>query len=564
MFKRCSAVLLVAGVLLGFQLGGSASANGESPPPPPGPKVVQKLSPALLGQFLQASGNVSAGLREEILKQASVQWLRSNAGEVGYNMPDGEVDPAKLIDFPVMGADGNQRQGWISLPPGYDGTKPMALMLNLHGGVSGVPAQMVRASFQEDAAGIPVEVRQDVILMAIAAECDRFGMSHMWWRPDGQRLILNAVVAAKKAYNIDDARVFVTGMSDGGSGCYGLACKSPDTFAGYFPMVGHPLVPSSDGGNVWLHNFNGNRIYNISGGKDRLYPGEMVRETVNEINAHSNNAIIFKLYPEAGHDLSYIDQELPVLAQYMAEWRRDVVPATIDWTVEATSIDGGEAGFGNRRAWIAINTVGKPHRNEEGSLVYLSALHAEKPVRMGGTWRARLGISLGEAAGPVVGVLVGDVAEESVAEAIGLKGGDLITQINDTATPTPEALRAALAECKPHTELKLTITREGKPQVLEGKWDGPAPEPAAGRVTATLRPGEIEIKTIYVDQFTVFTGPAMLSEAGQLRVTINGKLMFSGTPPSDAAFLLDEYGRTADRSMAYCGRLVFKVPTDDK
>ena len=115
----------------------------------------------------------------------------------------------------------------------------------------------------------------EIMVLAPACMADDAGEDAFWWRDKGQRNVLHILREARQRFNIDDSKVFVCGMSDGGSGAFGFAGRRPDAFAGYFPMVGHPLVPASDGTLMFWENFKGANVYAINGGKDPLYPAKM-------------------------------------------------------------------------------------------------------------------------------------------------------------------------------------------------------------------------------------------------------------------------------------------------
>jgi serine protease Do len=74
------------------------------------------------------------------------------------------------------------------------------------------------------------------------------------------------------------------------------------------------------------------------------------------------------------------------------------------------------------------------------------------------------------------GVGISNITEESAAEKMGLKEGDIITKIDDQKIETPDDVSAAIKKHKPGDKVTVTYTREGKENKVSGeltKWKGP-------------------------------------------------------------------------------------------
>ena len=82
------------------------------------------------------------------------------------------------------------------------------------------------------------------------------------------------------------------------------------------------------------------------------------------------------------------------------------------------------------------------------------------------------------------GALVGDVEAASPASKAGIKPGDVITAINGEAVKDSNVLRNEIAQLQPGTNVRVTVLRDGKEQVLNatlGTLPGAANTPAEGR-----------------------------------------------------------------------------------
>ena len=63
-----------------------------------------------------------------------------------------------------------------------------------------------------------------------------------WWDEEQVDNILRGVDALKRKYNIDESRIYLTGISDGGTGVYYMALKEPNLWSSYLPLNGSIAV----------------------------------------------------------------------------------------------------------------------------------------------------------------------------------------------------------------------------------------------------------------------------------------------------------------------------------
>lgn len=68
---------------------------------------------------------------------------------------------------------------------------------------------------------------------------------------------------------------------------------------------------------------------------------------------------------------------------------------------------------------------------------------------------------------PGPGVLIADVSAYGPAEAAGVRPGDVMTAIGDTAVTSPDTAREAIAALPPQSAVTLHLMRSGKPLTLE-------------------------------------------------------------------------------------------------
>ncbi|MAU51263.1 MAG: trypsin [Roseovarius sp.] len=76
------------------------------------------------------------------------------------------------------------------------------------------------------------------------------------------------------------------------------------------------------------------------------------------------------------------------------------------------------------------------------------------------------------------GVLIGDVGGQTPAAKAGLKRGDVVTQVGDSAVDSPRDLMRLVALSRPGTEVTLGILRAGQPRQIEVVLGNKADQPA--------------------------------------------------------------------------------------
>src|SRR5262245_17262644 len=132
-----------------------------------------------------------------------------------------------------MGFGGLTRKFRVHLPPGYDGSTAVPLVVDIHGFGSNALQQQGISGMQRvaDANGFLVVYPDgyrnawNAHLCCGNSEVDDVGF-------------IRAVVAAVAAEaNVDPSRIYVTGLSNGGAMSQRLACDAADLFAAAVPMA---------------------------------------------------------------------------------------------------------------------------------------------------------------------------------------------------------------------------------------------------------------------------------------------------------------------------------------
>lgn len=176
----------------------------------------------------------------------------------------------------------------LYLPGDYDSTdKKWPLILFLHGaGESGDDLEIVKRN------GIPKIVDNDDTypFIAVSPQCPE---GYSWENQfEALDLMLDEIT---DNYNIDEDRIYVTGLSMGGYGAWDLAMIFPNRFAAIIPICGGTAYPEL------IESLKELPIWAFHGAKDDIVPVEETRVLVNALKELGCN-IKYTEYPDAGHD----------------------------------------------------------------------------------------------------------------------------------------------------------------------------------------------------------------------------------------------------------------------
>lgn len=118
-------------------------------------------------------------------------------------------------------------------------------------------------------------------------------------QPDALSVAFDIVEHVLAKYPIDPNRVYLTGVSSGGSACWVLASRHPERFAAVAPLA-------SDGGNPALAaKLASTPIWAFHQGHDTVTPPEGDREIVSRINQAGGHAHLTETEPKPGATFSH-------------------------------------------------------------------------------------------------------------------------------------------------------------------------------------------------------------------------------------------------------------------
>ena len=298
--------------------------------------------PELIMSFWAASSEESLNLAQQLKKAAPdletlYQWLKQGP-EYSTDVPVGQQERVRISD------DGTRFPYVVLIPEGYDPSFRYPVEFILHGGVSRPEWKPGGGWWRR---GFDSLKREDRIVVVPASWNEAF-----WWhenQAENLPLILNTL---KGSYNIDEDRVTLSGISDGGTGAYFFAFKQPTPWAAFLPYIGHPGVlrnPQSGGYKLYFENLMSKPLYIVNGENDRLYPASSVAPFI-DILVDAGIEHIWKVIPEGGHNTNWLPEETPLIEQFKRDNPRDALPDEAKWVADRTDKF-------NRNLWIRVDEL---------------------------------------------------------------------------------------------------------------------------------------------------------------------------------------------------------------
>jgi hypothetical protein len=231
----------------------------------------------------------------------------------------------------------------VTVPPAYDPAKRYQVRFQLHGGVTGRQTNQPRNSGD---IGTLAGAEQFYVIP--------YGWTDAPWWSEDQVLNMNAIVdSLKRTYNIDENRVVVSGVSDGGTGAYYLAMRETTPFASFLPLNGFIMVlaalETGIDDQLYPNNLRNKPFYAVNGGRDRLYPTAAVEPYVLHLKK-SGVSVDYHPQPLGEHNTAWWPDVKDSFERFAADHPRDPSPARLTWETEVMKH--------NRAHWLIIDKLG--------------------------------------------------------------------------------------------------------------------------------------------------------------------------------------------------------------
>lgn len=158
---------------------------------------------------------------------------------------------------------------FIHLPKNYQPEKKYALLFFLHGAVKNnalTDYQFANGNLDGWNRYYTQYADQNDVILVFPKGSKQYN----WMAPDnGFFMVPEMLKQIKKAINIDDNKVFISGHSNGATGSFSYLMKQPTPFAGFYGFNTYPKVFS---GGTFVENAKNRSFINFSTDEDYYYP----------------------------------------------------------------------------------------------------------------------------------------------------------------------------------------------------------------------------------------------------------------------------------------------------
>jgi predicted esterase len=306
--------------------------------------VVGQNAPApLIEQFLAAD---SAADAEKIARQLDsvdfkVLYERLKQGRTYLDEKRGEYS------LRWKSKSGPYFNNVVDVPDDYDPAKKWTLRVQLHGGVARPSPNVQQPGRQPGRANNRIAGEKQIYLHPSG------WINAQWWDEEQVDNILRSVDTLKRKYNIDESLIYLTGISDGGTGVYYLALKEPNLWSSYLPLNGSlgVLQNPQNGADGEMHGNNlvNAPLYVVNGENDPLYPVAQVEPHMVWLKK-MGVPLVFRPQAGAVHNTAWWPTERAAFEQFVHAHPRAAHPAALSWETERVDRF-------NRNRWLIINEI---------------------------------------------------------------------------------------------------------------------------------------------------------------------------------------------------------------
>jgi predicted esterase len=242
----------------------------------------------------------------------------------------------------------------VDVPTDYDPSRKWPLRVQLHGGVgrpspNAVPPGRQAPSPGDKPARAPnrIEGEKQIYLHPSG------WAQAQWWDEEQVDNILRGVDVLKRKYNVDESLIYITGISDGGTGVYYLALKEPNVWSSYLPLNGSlgVLRNPQNGADGEMHgnNFINAPLFVVNGENDQLYPVAQVEPHMAWLK-RMGVSLLFRPQAGAGHNTAWWPTERAHFEKFVHDHPRTAHPDALSWETERVDRF-------NRNRWLIIDEI---------------------------------------------------------------------------------------------------------------------------------------------------------------------------------------------------------------
>jgi hypothetical protein len=439
--------------------------------------------------------------------------------------------------------DGLEHEFVFIIPKTYDASRPYQVRFQLHGGIARArPPAVNRIRTDTLPSGV-----DEILVFPIG------WVRSLWWSATQADNLARILDRLKRTYNVDENRVYLTGVSDGGTGVYFMAFKDVTPWASFLPLIGHMAVLGTKSvraeGEMYPGNAINKPLYVVNTGRDRMYPAHVTQIYVDHLRK-LGGSVVFRVYPELDHSTEWWPNDRPEFESFVHDNPREPLPDRISWQTERVDRF-------NRAHWLIIDRLGSVEGENR-----LPDTNLLPPARV---------IDFGLRVNPTVdrGRRVHEVVAGSNAFQLGLRAGDRFVEVNGKPVESGRDIAQGLETWAEGDRLSFVVERNGDRTVLDGVFRTeevdvpPAPifprRKPSGRVDLVRQGNVVEASTEGVRAFTLLLSPSLFDFRKPIAIVVNGRMAFEGVVEPSVATMLKWAARDNDRTMVFGAELKIEL-----
>jgi pimeloyl-ACP methyl ester carboxylesterase len=211
---------------------------------------------------------------------------------------------------------------YVYIPPGYDAAKPHPVLIYSAGG------WFARNEFASDEAQefifenpvLPF-VEKENLIEIFPSGANSVGT----YQYEGIENIRQILAKTKRAFNVDDNRVYLMGFSDGGVGAFRTAVFMPTDFAAFYAVNGRPFA-----GN-WFANMSNRPFYSLSATGDPVFEIETTRSYFDFARAVGADWTYREIAGADHYYLPFLEDYLPAIFSHLKSTSRRAFRPQLNW-----------------------------------------------------------------------------------------------------------------------------------------------------------------------------------------------------------------------------------------
>ena len=168
-----------------------------------------------------------------------------------------------------------------------------------------------------------------------------------WWRTNTQTMVDSLLAEVMRKYNVDPERIYISGLSNGGTGTFDYVSLWPQRFTAAVVAMGAGLFGFIEkGGNrPFVSNVVHTPMLFLHGKRDEIIDVSATTNTVDSLRAQHAD-VAMKLFPERGHEIAPGSGDEGMTVDFFEHHTGRVMPKKLDFNA-ATTVHA-------RHYWIEI------------------------------------------------------------------------------------------------------------------------------------------------------------------------------------------------------------------